>query len=249
MMRVPRASHNKSRGSDGRGKPTGGGSGVRGREGGGGQSLTLDMSTLEQLLDQQCEKILQANRQHAQGLLDQLEQRQAARFVAIERSVEGVEYTVESFEARLKAVEDKLQRGAPKDDAGRRRWTLVSQGKNAQNRDGLFGDQAHDFSSEEALGELQQEQKRARHGGPLLVDQANPGRSGGCSFGSLGLRIRYWHGVAWGLASRQRHSGHSPGHRIPRCHPQHQGRHAWLDQRQTPGKGGRDFGAGDEGWA
>ena len=198
-----RASHNKSRGSDGRGKTPGGGAGARGKEGGGGQSLTLDMSTLEQLLDQQCEKILQANRQHAQGLLDQLEQRQAARFVAIERSVEGVEYTVEGFEARLKAVEEKLQRGVPKDDAGRRRWTLVFGGwdqdtrratilseldqafttgprrsvamANIGERDGetegdrkgrmhrivmaFLGDQAYDLSSEEALGELQQEQK------------------------------------------------------------------------------------------
>ena len=98
------------------------------------KSLTLDMETLEHLLDQQCSKILAANREHAQGLLDALEERQTARFLAIERTVEGVEYTVEGFEARLKAVEEKLAQGRGLGDDPRCRWTLVFGGWDRDTR-------------------------------------------------------------------------------------------------------------------
>ena len=111
-----------------------GGGGGTGQGGSGGASLTLDMATLENLLDQQCEKILKANREHSQGLLDALEQRQATRFLSIERTVEGLEYTVEGFDARLRSVEERLQKGIPKDDEGRRRWTLVFGGWDRDTR-------------------------------------------------------------------------------------------------------------------
>ena len=126
---------NKNRGYEG--KPAG-----TGAEPSGGaekeQVLSLDMRTLEGLLNQQCERILKANREHSQGLLDALEERQAARFLSIERTVEGMEYTVEGFEARLKAVEDKLQRGIPREDEGRRRWTLVFGGWERDSRRGTI---------------------------------------------------------------------------------------------------------------
>ena len=109
-----------------------------GHEGAGVQTLSLDMSTLEHLLDQQCERILKANREHSQGLLDALEERQASRFLSIERTVEGIEYTVEGFESRLKAVEEKLQKGIPRDDESRRRWTLVFGGWDRDTRRGTI---------------------------------------------------------------------------------------------------------------
>ena len=83
------------------------------------------MATLEHLLDQNCAKILNANREHAQGLLDALEERQAARFMTIERTIEGIEYTAEGFDQRLRAIEEKLQQGVPQDDESKRKWTLV----------------------------------------------------------------------------------------------------------------------------
>ena len=93
------------------------------------------MKALESLLDQQCARILQANRTHAEGLLNALEERQAARFLAIERTAEGVEYKVESFESRLKAVEQKLQRGFPQgEERDRRKNTLVFGGWNPDTR-------------------------------------------------------------------------------------------------------------------
>lgn len=98
------------------------------------KTLSLDMATLEHLLDQNCAKILKANREHAQGLLDALEERQAARFMTIERTIEGMEYTAEGFDQRLRAIEEKLQRGVPQDDESKRRWTLVFGGWEADTR-------------------------------------------------------------------------------------------------------------------
>ena len=108
------------------------------------QTVTLGLGQLEALLDKQSEKILAANRAHAQGLLDALEERQGERFMTIERSVGIVQHHVGNLEDRLAAVEAKMQHGLPKDQPERRRWTLV------------FGGWERDTKKSTVLAELQQ---------------------------------------------------------------------------------------------
>ncbi|CAE7195220.1 unnamed protein product [Symbiodinium sp. CCMP2592] len=116
----------------------------------GGKVLSLDMLAMQQLLEVQKEQILEANRTHAQGLLDALEVRHGQRITALEQTVTGVDTTVRDFASRLELVEQQLKQGVSSgglDD--KRRHTLVIGGWERDTRRGTILSEV-----EEALKQL-----------------------------------------------------------------------------------------------
>eukprot|EP00439_Symbiodinium_sp_Y106_P020670 s1323_g2.t1 len=117
-----------------------------GAEGAENRQLTISMVDFERLLDRQSATILQANREHAQGLLDALEARHGSRLDALEGGATKVQTGIAQMEERLAALERTVQNqlGHPGGAEAKRRHTLV------------FGGWDRDTRREKVLRELQE---------------------------------------------------------------------------------------------
>ena len=109
--------------------------------------LSLTYHDMQQLLAQQAETILQANRAHAQGLLDALEKKHGGRLDKLESGADKLAGGLQGVEERLSALERDLRQGVfVKGDGNeeRRKTTLV------------FGGWERDTKKETILKELRQ---------------------------------------------------------------------------------------------
>ena len=109
-----------------------------GAEGAENRQLTISMVDFERLLDRQSATILQANREHAQGLLDALEARHGSRLDALEGGATKVQTGIAQMEERLAALERTVQNqlGHPGGAEAKRRHTLVFGGWDRDTRRG-----------------------------------------------------------------------------------------------------------------
>ena len=80
-----------------------------GAEGPENRQLTISMVDFERLLDRQSATILQANREHAQGLMDALDARHGSRLDALEGGAMKVQTGIAQMEERLAALERTVQ--------------------------------------------------------------------------------------------------------------------------------------------
>ena len=111
-------------------------------------NLALTYDDMKQLLAEQSASILQANREHAQSLIESLESRHGARLDRVDQQIQDVSSGLQGIEGRLLALEREVRsdRRSSSDDgfAERRRTTLV------------FGGWERDTKRDKILGELRQ---------------------------------------------------------------------------------------------
>ncbi|CAE7623402.1 unnamed protein product [Symbiodinium microadriaticum] len=118
------------------------------KRGGGAANIALTYEDMKDLLAQQSASILQANREHAQSLLDALERKHGDRLDRLDAGVSKVTSGLEGLEAKVAALERDLRAGSrlgSEDSApDKRRYTLV------------FGGWEQDTKKGRILQELQQ---------------------------------------------------------------------------------------------
>ena len=109
------------------------------------REVMLTYADMQSLLVEQAQTILQANRAHAQGLLDALETRHGTRLEKLENGTDKLAEGLQGVEERLSALERELRSGPARDEtAERRRTTLV------------FGGWDRDTKRDKVLSELEQ---------------------------------------------------------------------------------------------
>ncbi|CAE7040418.1 unnamed protein product, partial [Symbiodinium sp. CCMP2456] len=97
-----------------------------GTDGSDGTSLAnVTLGDLRSLLEEQSQKILAANRDHAEGLVRSLEERHDARLTEVESSTRTLSGSVESMQSRLERMEQLLKGGTHVLGDERRKQTLV----------------------------------------------------------------------------------------------------------------------------
>ena len=118
------------------------------QRGGVGAGLGLTYEDMKDLLAQQSASILQANREHAQSLLDALERKHGDRLDRLDAGVSRVTAGLEGLEAKVAALEKDLRSGS--------RWGSEESAQDKRRNTLVFGGWEHDTKKGRILQELQQ---------------------------------------------------------------------------------------------
>ena len=121
---------------------------ARKEETSGRKNLALTYDDMKQLLAEQSASILQANREHAQSLIESLESRHGARLDKVDEQLHDVSTGLQGIEGRLLALEREVRsdrRSASDESLGEKRRTTL-----------VFGGWERDTRKEKILNELRQ---------------------------------------------------------------------------------------------